>query len=230
MLKLENITAGYTKINPILKGVNLAVKENEVVAIVGQNGAGKSTIAKAIMNMLPYVTGDIYFKDEQLNGKSTQQIVNSGLNFFMQGGRIFPHLTVEENLDFAGMDFSKKELQKKKAEISEYFDLFKNGRSNLEASYLSGGEQHQLALAMVMLRKPEFLILDEPSAGLSPGNVKRLYEILKIIKTNLAIGIMLIEQNVSMAFEFGDQVFLLQDGVVEQKKSTLDHIKKQYFI
>lgn len=205
------------------------MEQNEVVAIVGQNGAGKSTLAKAIMNMLPFVAGNIYFNGEWLNGKTTQQIVHKGLNFFMQGGQVFPHLTAEENLDFAGMGFSKKELQQRKAEIKGYFDLFKNGRYNLQASYLSGGEQHQLALAMVMLRKPEFLILDEPSAGLSPGNVKTLYEILKMFRKNLAIGILLIEQNVKMAFNFSDVVLLLRDGVIEQEQMTLEHVEKQYF-
>jgi len=229
MLKLENIVGGYTKNNPILKGIILTVVENEVVAIVGQNGAGKSTLAKAIMNMLPFVMGNIHFKDELLNGKTTQQIVHKGLNFFMQGGQVFPHLTVEENLDFAGMGFSKKELQQRKAEIKGYFDLFKNGRYNLQASYLSGGEQHQLALAMVMLRKPEFLIFDEPSAGLSPGNVKTLYQILTALKNNLEIGILLIEQNVKMAFDFSDSVLLLRDGLIEQEQMTLEHVEKQYF-
>lgn len=229
MLKLENITGGYTKNNPILKGINLTVNQNEVVAIVGQNGAGKSTLAKAIMNMLPFTSGNIYFNGELLNSKSTQEIVTKGVNFFMQGGRIFPHLTVEENLDFAGMDFSKKELQQRKQEIKQYFDLFKNGRFNLEASYLSGGEQHQLALAMVMMRKPKFLILDEPSAGLSPGNVIRLYEILKKLKKNWQIGILLIEQNVKMAFEFGDIVLLLRHGLIEKEPMSLKNIEKQYF-
>ena len=230
MLKLEHISAGYTKNNPILKGVNLTVAENEVVAIVGQNGAGKSTLAKAIMNMLPFVSGNIYFNGELLNGKTTQQIVHKGLSFFMQGGQVFPHLTVEENLDFAGIGFSKNELQLRKAEIKGYFDLFKNGRSNLQASYLSGGEQHQLALAMVMMRKPEFLILDEPSAGLSPGNVKALYQILTALRNNLEIGILLIEQNVKMAFDFSDKVLLLLDGVVEREQMTLKHVEKQYFM
>ena len=196
---------------------------------MGQNGAGKSTLAKAIMNILPLVSGNIYFNGELLNGKSTQEIVNKGLNFFMQGGRIFPHLTVEENLNFAGMIFSKKELQKRKDQIKQYFDLFKNGRLNLEASYLSGGEQHQLALAMVMMRKPKLLILDEPSAGLSPGNVKRLYEILKKLKKNWQISILLIEQNVKMAFEFGDEVLLLREGLLEKEKMTLETIEGKYF-
>ncbi len=229
MLKLENITAGYTKNNPILKGIDLTVAENEVVAIVGQNGAGKSTLAKAIMNMLPFVAGNVYFNGELLNGKTTQQIVHKGLNFFMQGGQVFPHLTVEENLEFAGMDFSKKELLQRKTEMKGYFDLFKNGRSNLQASYLSGGEQHQLALAMVMMKKPAFLILDEPSAGLSPGNVKTLYQILTALKKNLEIGILLIEQNVKVAFEYSDKVLLLRDGAIEQEQMTLERVEKQYF-
>ena len=229
MLLLENITAGYSKNNPILKGIDLNVAQNEVVAIVGQNGAGKSTLAKAIMNILPFVNGNIYFNGELLNGKTTQQIVHKGLNFFMQGGKVFPHLTVEENLDFAGMDFSKKELQQRKAEIKEYFDLFKNGRYSLQASYLSGGEQHQLALAMVMMKKPEFLILDEPSAGLSPGNVKRLYEILNKIRNDKNISILLIEQNVQFANEFCDVLKLLQQGFIEKTIIELNQIEKEYF-
>jgi len=229
MLQLENITGGYTKNNPILKGINLAVEQNKVVAIVGQNGAGKSTLAKAIMNMLPFVSGNIYWNSELLNSKSTQEIVNKGLSFFMQGGRIFPHLTVEENLNFAGMGLSKKELLKRKEGVKTYFDLFKNGRLNLQASYLSGGEQHQLALAMVMMRKPKFLILDEPSAGLSPGNVKKLYETLNTLKRNLEISILLIEQNVRMAFEFSDTVFLLQQGMLEKTDVSLKQIEQKYF-
>ena len=102
MLRLENVTGGYYKNNPILKGIDLTITENEVVAIVGQNGAGKSTLAKAIVNLLPYMSGKVYFNGEPLNGKTIQKIINKGLNFFLQGGRVFPHLTVVENLTFAG--------------------------------------------------------------------------------------------------------------------------------
>ncbi len=92
-----------------------------------------------------------------------------------------------------------------------------------------GGEQHQLALAMVMIRKPKFLILDEPSAGLSPANVNTLYQILTALKKNWEIGILLIEQNVKMAFEFSDKVLLLQDGIIKREQMTLEHVERQYF-
>ncbi len=223
MLKIKNLTGGYKKENPILKGIDLTVEENEVVAIVGQNGAGKSTLAKAIMNMIPYTSGEIYFNGELINSLPTNQIVNKGLNFFMQGGRIFPHLTIEENLNYAGMGLSKKELKKRKEELKNDFDLFKttnNKRFNLKASYLSGGEQHQLALAMVMMQKPEFLILDEPSAGLSPQNLKKLYKIIDFIRKEKKISIMLIEQNVDIAVKYSDRICLLKNGVIEREENS----------
>ena len=223
MLKLKNLTGGYKKENPILKGIDLTVEENEVVAIVGQNGAGKSTLAKAIMNMIPYTSGKIYFNGELLNGLPTNQIVNKGLNFFMQGGRIFPHLTIEENLNYAGMGLSKKELKKRKEELKNDFDLFKttnNKRFNLKASYLSGGEQHQLALAMVMMQKPKFLILDEPSAGLSPQNLKKLYKIIDLVRKEKNISVMLIEQNVDVAVKYSDRICLLKNGIIEREEKS----------
>jgi ABC-type branched-subunit amino acid transport system ATPase component len=150
----------------------------------------------------------------------------------MQGGRIFPHLTVEENLNFAGMTLSKRDFIKRKEEVKSYFDLFKNsqnGRTSLRASFLSGGEQHQLALAMVMMQDPKFLILDEPSAGLSPGNVKKLYEILSGIKTNKNISILLIEQNVKFAAEFSGRLSLIKQGKIEKRNMNIKEIENQYF-
>jgi len=232
MLKIEKLYGGYTKESSILKAINLQVNENETVAIVGQNGAGKSTLAKAIINQIPFISGNVYFKRENIRKKSTESIINSGLNYFMQGGKIFPHLTVEENLNFAGISLSKKELHSQKEEVKSYFDLFKysqNGRSSLEASYLSGGEQHQLALAMVMMKNPDFLILDEPSAGLSPGNVKKLYQSLSKIKKQRKISILLIEQNVRFAYKFSDRVTLLKQGKIEKSHMDLEEIEKEYF-
>jgi len=232
MLKIEELYGGYTKEASILKAINLQVNENETVAIVGQNGAGKSTLAKAIINMIPFVSGNVYFKVQNIVKTSTTVIINSGLHYLMQGGKIFPHLTVEENLNFAGISLSKKEILSRKEKVKSYFDLFKNsqnGRSSLEASFLSGGEQHQLALAMVMMKNPEFLILDEPSAGLSPGNVKKLYESLSKIKEKRKFSILLIEQNVQFAYKFSDRVTLLKQGKIEKNHMDLEEIEIEYF-
>jgi ABC-type branched-subunit amino acid transport system ATPase component len=216
-LTLQNISSGYTKENMILKGINLSVADNEVVAIVGQNGSGKSTLAKSILNLVPFIEGEIKFNEENITNKDTAVISKKGIGFFMQGGRIFPNLTVEENLLFASGDLKKKDYLERLETIKTYFELFKNGRMNLQATYLSGGEQHQLALAMVLMQKPKFLILDEPSAGLSPANVKSLYNALYKIKEYEVKSILIIEQNVNVAIEFSNRVVLLQEGKIARE-------------
>lgn len=228
MLSLKNITAGYTQENMILKGIDLAVGDNEVVAIVGQNGSGKSTLAKSVMNLVPYIEGKISFDGIEINKKDTSVISEYGIGFFMQGGRIFPNLTVEENLIFAGGNLSRKDFTIRLKELKTYFEFFNNGRMNLQASYLSGGEQHQLALAMVLMQKPKFLILDEPSAGLSPGNVKSLYNALNKIKENEVKSILIIEQNVNSAIEFSNRVVLLQEGTIvkEELSKNINSLEK----
>jgi len=218
MLNLTNISAGYTKENMILKGINLTVGDTEVVAIVGQNGSGKSTLAKSVLNLVPNINGEIKFNGESISKKDTAVISKKGVGFFMQGGRIFPNLTVEENLIFAGGDLNKKGYAERINTIKTYFELFNNGRMNLQASYLSGGEQHQLALAMVLMNKPKFLILDEPSAGLSPANVKSLYSVLNKIKEKEVKSILIIEQNVNAAIEFSNRVVLLQEGTIAKEE------------
>jgi len=217
-LTLQNISSGYTKENMVLKGINLSVADNEVVAIVGQNGSGKSTLAKSILNLVPFIEGEIKFNEENITKKDTAVISKKGIGFFMQGGRIFPNLTVEENLLFASGDLKKKDYLERLDTIKTYFELFKNGRMNLQATYLSGGEQHQLALAMVLMQKPKFLILDEPSAGLSPANVKSLYNALYKIKDNEVKSILIIEQNVNAAIEFSNRVVLLQEGKIAKQE------------
>jgi len=218
MLNLKNITAGYVKENMILKGINLTVGDNEVVAIVGQNGSGKSTLAKSILNLVPYTEGEILFDGDSIIRKETPLISKYGIGFFMQGGRTFPNLTVEENLIFASGNLNRKDFAERLNAFKAYFELFNNGRMNLQASYLSGGEQHQLALAMVLMNKPKFLILDEPSAGLSPANVKSLYSALNKIKEKDVKSILIIEQNVNAAIEFSNRIVLLQEGSITKEE------------
>jgi len=220
MLILKDITAGYLKGHMILKGINLMVAENEVVALVGQNGSGKSTLAKAIMNLLPYKEGKVLFTDIGISHKETSLISKSGIGFFMQGGKIFPNLTMKENLLFACGDKDKKNFSELLDGLHNYFELFRNGRMNLQASYLSGGEQNLLALAMVLIKRPKFLILDEPSAGLSPVNIKILYDALyKIIKNQIK-SILIIEQNVNTAIEISNRVVKLEAGTIKNEELT----------
>lgn len=232
LLELKNIKGGYTANNNVLMGIDLSVGENEAVAIIGQNGSGKSTLAKAIFNMLPYLTGQIYLDNNLLNHIPTEKLGKHGIVFLMQGGPVFPHLTVEENLQIAGDGLSKSEFEKRKSELDHYFYLLRendNGARKMEASYLSGGEKQQLALAMVLMKKPRLLILDEPSAGLSPENVKKLYETLSKIRDKENASILLIEQNVQFAFEFSNRVALLSQGVIEKSNVSMDEIEENYF-
>ena len=217
MLRLENVTAGYYAGHSVIKEVNLQIKET--VAIIGQNGAGKSTLAKSILNQVPFMTGNIFFNEELIGLQKIREIVRKGIGYFVQGGQVFPHLTIEENLKFAGHTLKEKDFEERLESINDYFELFNdngNHTGNLQASYLSGGEKHQLALAMVLINKPKFLILDEPSAGLSEKNLKNVYSILRKIRDIENVSIMLIEQNVKAAVEFSHRVAILKNGIINQ--------------
>lgn len=235
MLQIKNLKSGYDIGKYILKGVDISIEDNEVIVIFGQNGSGKSTIAKSIMGLVPFMNGEITFNGTSILGKNTAEIADMGIGYFMQGGRIFPHLTVQENLDFAGTSLSSSHTSKRKEALKEYFDLFKNqDRYHLKASYLSGGEQHQLALAMVLMKEPKLLILDEPSAGLSPKNATKIFRILHEYFKNEQIGAILIEQNIGMAVKYSKIVGLLHEGhimLIENNKSaeTLSHIEEILF-
>jgi ABC-type branched-subunit amino acid transport system ATPase component len=216
MLTIRNLYAGYSKENPILKGINLTVDNGDIIGILGRNGSGKSTLAKAICGLVPYVKGEIQLDGIPISGLPTYVIAKLGIGFFQQGGRIFPNLSVYENIAFAAGSLSKNEMDARLQEISVWFKLLQNSdRLKINASYLSGGEKHQLALAMVLIQKPNFLILDEPSAGLSPGNQKVLYESLNEIKRTTKLTQLIIEQNIGFAEEFCENLVILQNGVVK---------------
>jgi ABC-type branched-subunit amino acid transport system ATPase component len=217
MLKLENIHGGYRANHSILNGIHLSIAPNETMAIIGQNGAGKSTLAKAILGMLPYCSGSISFNGKSINNKNTIDIIQQGIAYFMQGGRLFPHLTVKENLVFAGRGQNKMNYNNNLSRLKQYFDLIENNNKfELEASYLSGGEKHQLAMAMILINSPRFLILDEVSAGLAPQNTEKIYEVLEQIRREQEVTILLIEQNVDKAVAFSNRVALLKNGVIEK--------------
>ncbi|MCD8179357.1 MAG: ATP-binding cassette domain-containing protein [Tannerellaceae bacterium] len=228
MLKLSHIKGGYIPGDAILRGVDLIVHKGESVGIVGLNGCGKSTLAKAIMNHLVYREGTVHLKDTDITKVPAWQLSKSGLSLFMQGGQIFDELSVWDNLLL--VTTNKKQIN----EIQNYFIILDNSVNQLKrlrADRLSGGERHQLALAMCLLRNPSLLILDEPSAGLSPQAVVQLYELFEELKRKENLSILLIEQNIRQAVGFCDRIYLMEQGRLtgEFEKGEIEKIEEKMF-
>lgn len=216
MLTIENLNCGYSKNNPVLKGINLSIEQGETLAVFGQNGAGKSTLTKAIVNTLPYKSGSVWFNSKDISKLSTKQIINCGISVFSQGGRTFPQLTVSENILFAGRDLDKKTYKQRYTLMKDYFEILKDtSRLNLISSYLSGGEKNQLAMAMALINSPKLLILDEMSAGVSPAIVQTLFQMLAWIKENENITILLIEQNQKEALKCCNKFITINNGIID---------------
>ncbi len=220
MLELTNIQGGYRNGLPILNGINLTVNEGDTLAVLGQNGSGKSTLAKAIVNLLPYIEGEIIFCGKSFTNINTRERINSGIGYFIQGGQTFPHLTITENLQLAAHQINRTEFNSRFLELRNHFLLLQNDRLTMESSFLSGGEKHLLAFAMIMINKPKFLILDEPSAGLSPANVELMYQTIAAIKQTSKTTVLLIEQNVEKAIFYSNRVALLSNGLIIKELDT----------
>jgi branched-chain amino acid transport system ATP-binding protein len=213
MLRLVNIEGGYTQGNNILKGISFEIPAGETLAVIGQNGSGKSSLAKAIINTLPFRKGEVWLDGENITNYPVQKIINKGVGVFLQGGKVFHHLTVKENLLIVGRNMSNRKLNSRIIELQDYFSIFNENKLwNLQASYLSGGQKTLLALFMVILNSPKFLILDEPSASLSVANVKEMFKVLSSIKELQNITILLIEQMVEQAINNSKTTFLIENG------------------
>ncbi len=217
MLKIENLSASYDKKNLILDSVNLEIASGQIVGIVGRNGSGKSTLAKSILNMLPYITGNVFLKEVNIRNQSTDKIIRMGVGYFLQGGRVFPNLTIKENIIVAGSRLKKREIDNRKKQLSKYFEILENEEDEKverKAGFLSGGEKSQLALIMALINSPEFLILDEPSAGLSQKNVSKLFEIINNLMKEEVLTIMLIEQNLEITNKVSYKVLEILNGKI----------------
>ncbi|MDP8218640.1 MAG: ATP-binding cassette domain-containing protein [Candidatus Theseobacter exili] len=220
-LEIENLSAGYGK-REVLNDLNLTITKGEITAVVGQNGAGKSTLLKVIMGFLPPKRGNIIFDNKNVTMDDVKKKVDGGIYYFMQGGRIFPSMTVQENLHLAGHNITDQPVRNR---VSDMISLFfpekvdtDNGAGFMvkNASHLSGGERHKLALMMTLMNMPRLLLLDEPSAGLSPQNANKIYEILADFVARFKMTVLLIEQNVKLAVENSDRIYLLKGGKIER--------------
>lgn len=212
MLNIENLNIHYGGIHA-LRGVSLQVPDKKIISLIGANGAGKSTTLKAIMSLIPKTSGLIEFNDRDITRMQTRDIVYQGVVLCPEGRRVFPDLTIEENLTMgAFLRKDKDGIAKDTKWVYELFPRLLERKWQL-AGTLSGGEQQMLAVGRALMSKPKLLMMDEPSLGLAPLVVKSIFEIIKEIN-RAGVNVLLIEQNAKAALEISDYAYVLETGVV----------------
>ena len=219
ILKVNNIEVVYNHVVLVLKGLSLRVPEGGIVALLGSNGAGKSTTLKAISGFLPLEDGEITdgtieFQGRNLAGMQPHQIVRTGVFQVMEGRRIFEDLTVEENLTCGA--YTRRDRAGVKEDLDKCFGYFPILKTRLKklAGYLSGGEQQMLAISRALLARPKLMMLDEPSLGLAPMLVQEIFGIIQEINRQEGTTILLVEQNAQVALEVSSYGYIMENGRV----------------
>jgi len=231
MLRVHDIRSGYGDVT-VLHGLSFEVK-HEIYAILGANGAGKSTLMKTIAKVLQLKSGEIYFKEEDISHLAPYQVSAKGLAFVPQEGHLFPSMTVLENLSIGSVLLDKR-LKKEKME--EVFELFPDilERINQKAGSLSGGEAQMVAVGRALMQDPALILLDEPTAGLSPKYVDIFFSKVKEIHEKKGVGIIISEQNAVKAMEIADKIMVLSLGKIhlieDTGKCSIEMIKEGYCI
>lgn len=208
MLKIENLIVNYGGIEAV-KGISFNVEEGSIVTLIGANGAGKSTTLRTITGLVSPASGKISFMGEDITGKKTNEIVSKGITLVPEGRRVFPDLTVLENLK-VGAYLRKDDLTEDLKWVYSLFPRLEE-RSWQAAGTLSGGEQQMLAVGRALMSRPKLMMMDEPSLGLAPLVVKGIFEIIKEINKQ-GVTILLIEQNANMALHTADMGYVLETG------------------
>lgn len=217
---LENIHADYGN-KEILKGISQHLADGEIVALIGPNGAGKSTLLKVIAGLLIPTAGRICIDGQEITTLPSYERVKLGVSFFVQGGRVFPNLSVKENLKIAANTVPSNEQKRNLKDILSLFPqlevLF-----DRRAGLLSGGERQGLALAMAIIKRPRWLLLDEPSASLSPSLVHQTFLKLKEVSKQWGLSILIAEQNIIEATKLAQRVLVMSDGQIHLKSDSTD--------
>jgi branched-chain amino acid transport system ATP-binding protein len=217
MLKLNNIEVTYLNVIRVLHGVSLSVDDGQIVALLGANGAGKSTTLKAISGLLhieegEVTDGSIEWNSQRIDKKNAEQIGKLGIIQALEGRRVFEHLNVEENLNVGA--FARTDRQAVKADLEmvyNYFPRLKQLRRNV-AGYLSGGEQQMLVIGRAMMARPNLMMLDEPSLGLAPLMVEEIYDIIRRFNSESKTSVLLVEQNVRVALSIAHCGYVMENG------------------
>ncbi|MEK9877253.1 MAG: ABC transporter ATP-binding protein [Betaproteobacteria bacterium] len=220
LLSIKNIEVIYDHVILVLKGVSLEVEEGSIVALLGANGAGKSTTLKAISNLLKAERGDVtkgsvVFDDERIDQLNPSIVVKKGIVQVMEGRHCFAHLTVEENLLTGAFtrSVSRAEIAESLEKVYSYFPRLKQRRSSL-AGFTSGGEQQMTAVGRALMAKPRMILLDEPSMGLAPQIVEEIFEIVEDLNQKEKVSFLLAEQNTTVALRHAKYGYILENGRV----------------
>lgn len=232
LLNIKNLTVHYRRVEAV-KGVSLSIEEGSVVTLIGSNGAGKTTIIRTISGLKAPTSGEIWLKEERIDGLPPHEIVRKGIGQVPEGRGIFPFLSVQANLHLGA--FLRRDKMGIRRDLDEVFQQFPVLRQRLKqrAGTLSGGEQQMLAMGRSLMARPKLLLLDEPSLGLAPIMVDQIGQIIENINKSSGVTIILVEQNAYMALDLAHTGYVLETGriALEGAVASLrdnEHVKKAY--
>ncbi len=217
-LRIERLKAGYGDVS-VLMGISLAVRPNEMVAIVGPNGAGKSTLLKCISGLILLKEGEIWFGETKISGLGYREIVQKGIIHCLEGGKIFPEMSVEDNLLIGGYLLNREARKKQFKLVYNLFPKLEQRRGQL-AGTLSGGERQMVALGIALMSRPTLLMMDEPSLGLAPVIKQAIFKAIDIIKREQDISVLLVEQDAFSALELADRSYVLDNGKISMQAES----------
>jgi len=226
LLSIENVTTGYEKAQ-VLKKVNISLEKGEIVALIGANGAGKTTSLRCITGIIKPWEGTIKFNNQKIDALESYEIVSLGISYCPEGRDIFANLSVYENLKVGG--YLIKDRREFKSNLNRIYELFPRlqERCNQIAGSLSGGEQQMLAIGRAFMLKPSVLLLDEPSLGLAPILVESIFKAIQQINSS-GTSILLVEQNVSLALELAERAYVLEKGEIKLSGESKDLRESEY--
>ena len=224
MLSVKNLEVVYQDVILVLKGISINLPRNKVVALLGANGAGKTTVLRAISGLLDIqngkiTKGEILYDEKNIANSDPSEIVKMGISQVLEGRRIFSEISVLENLKL-GAHTNTQNFEKNLERVFDLFPILKNREDNI-AGYLSGGEQQMLAIGRSLMSEPDYLLLDEPSLGLAPKLVDQIAELVLEIN-NLGVSVLLVEQNANMALNVSDHAYIMENGTIVMDKNSLE--------
>ena len=239
MLVLKNVEVIYDDVILVLKGLSLEVPDGKIIALLGSNGAGKSTTLKAISGLLASEEGEVTDGAIELDGERIEKlapevVVKRGIFQVMEGRRVFEDLTVDENITMGGYTRNDRAgLKRDREAVFEYFPRLRERRKRL-AGYLSGGEQQMLAISRALMARPKLILLDEPSLGLAPLLVREIFSIIQRVNREQKTGILLVEQNANLALAIADYGYIMENGRIvldgEPDKLRANEDVKEFYL